>query len=242
MKKYILISFLLLIALIAVSYIIIDEPLPEGESGTAADALAEKMLTAINHEAWNNTGAVMWTFPGGHAHLWDKQRHLARVRWDDYEVLVRLDSVSGQAFSNGQRINDADKEQELVQQAWEYWVNDSFWLNAPNKAFDPGVERQVIRLEGGEEALLVTYTSGGVTPGDSYLWLLDEDGTPRAWKLWVGIIPLGGVAFSWEGWQTLSSGARIATLHQGLFTLEIGDLQSARSVEALLGEDPFAGL
>lgn len=242
MRKYILITALVLIALLAVGYWVANEPLPEGESGPAADALAQKMLEAINHEEWQSTGAVQWTFPGGHEHLWDRERHLARVRWDEYEVLVRLDSVSGQAFAHGERIGDTEEEQELVQQAWEYWVNDSFWLNAPNKAFDPGVTRKLVRLDSGEEAILVTYTSGGVTPGDSYLWLLDEEGLPRAWKLWVAIIPLGGVEFTWDSWETLSSGARIATLHQGLLTLEIGGLQGADSVEALVGEDPFAGL
>lgn len=242
MKKYILIALLVLAALLAIGYIILDEPLPEGKSGPQADALAKKMLMAVNDKAWQETGAIQWAFPGGHEHLWDKQRHLARVRWDDYEVLLRLDSVSGQVFQSGERLSDPEEEQELVQEAWEYWVNDSFWLNAPNKVADPGVKREVVGLENGNKALLVTYTSGGATPGDSYLWLLDEQGLPYAWKLWVSIIPIGGLEFSWENWQTLHSGAKVSTLHQGPLQLEISNVQSAESVEALAGNDPFAGL
>jgi hypothetical protein len=242
MKKYILIALLILVALLAVGYAIVDKPLPEGESGAQADALAEKMLRAIQHDAWEKTVAVQWTFPGGHEHLWDRQRNFARVRWEDYEVLIRLDSVSGLAFQNGQRIADEEQEKELVREGWEYWVNDSFWLNAPNKVFDPGVERKLVRREDGKEALLVTYTSGGATPGDAYLWLLDDSSLPTAWQLWVSIIPIGGLEFSWEGWQTLPSGARIATYHEGPLSLELGQLRSADSVEALVGEDPFASL
>lgn len=242
MKKPILIVLLAVLTVLIVSYFIFDEALPEGESGPAADELAQKMLNAINDDAWQNTVAVRWTFPGGHEHLWDKERHLARVRWNDHEALVRLDSVSGQAFTAGQRVTDKEKEQALVQEAWEYWVNDAFWLNAPNKVFDPGVTRKLVKTANGENALLVTYTSGGVTPGDSYLWLLDDNNMPRAWKLWVSVIPVGGVEFSWEGWQTLSSGARVSTLHQGLLTLELGNVQSADNVTTLTGEDPFADL
>ena len=242
MKKYILMALLVLAALVAIGYVIIDEPLPEGKSVPRADALAKKMLRAVNDDAWQETVAVQWTFPGGHEHLWDKERHLARVRWDNYDVLVRLDSVSGLAYKDGEEIKDREEARELVQEAWEYWVNDSFWLNAPNKVFDPGVSRKLVTREDGQEALLITYGSGGVTPGDSYLWLLDEDGLPHAWQLWVSIIPLGGVEFSWEDWQTLDSGAKIATLHQGPLTLEISNVRTGESVEALAGEDPFKSL
>ncbi|MFP4088900.1 MAG: hypothetical protein ACLFUB_13295 [Cyclobacteriaceae bacterium] len=242
MKKYILISILSLLVLLVVAYFIADEPLPQGKKGPEADALAEKMLEAINHKAWEETVAVQWTFPGGHEHLWDKERQLARVSFDEYEALIRLDSVSGLVFRNGERISDTEREAELLREAWEYWVNDSFWLNAPNKVFDPGVERQVVIMEDGEEALLVTYTSGGATPGDSYLWLLDESGLPSAWKLWVSIIPLGGVEFSWSDWQTLYSGARVASHHAGPIDIRLEDIRASSSVEDLAGEDPFKPL
>jgi hypothetical protein len=242
MKKTILIGLLSVVGLLFVVYLIVDEPLPEGKSGPAADALAEKMLEAIHHEGWVNTAVVQWVFPGGHEHLWDRQRQLARVRFDEFEALIRLDSVSGRVYQNGRRITDAEQEADLVEEAWKFWVNDSFWLNAPNKVFDPGVERGQVILENGEAALLVTYTSGGATPGDSYLWLLDENGLPRAWRLWVSIIPLGGIEFSWGGWQELYSGARVATRHKGPIDIQLADVRAAESVEALVGEDPFAPL
>ncbi|MEZ4952350.1 MAG: hypothetical protein R2825_02080 [Saprospiraceae bacterium] len=35
------------------------------------------------------------------------------------------------------------------------------------------------------------YKTGGVTPSDSYVWLLDENGQPTAWKMWVSITSIG---------------------------------------------------
>jgi hypothetical protein len=59
------------------------------------------------------------------------------------------------------------------------------------------------------------------------------------------VIPVGGVSTTWEGWQTLSTGARIATRHVGPFglTMQLEDVEGAATLEELVGEpDPFAPL
>jgi hypothetical protein len=38
------------------------------------------------------------------------------------------------------------------------------------------------------QALLITYASGS-TPGDSYMWFVDQNYRPKAWRMW-GIIPV----------------------------------------------------
>ena len=124
------------------------------------------------------------------------------------------------------------------------WVNDAFWLNPLAKLRDEGVSLAVVD-DDGEESLLVSYASGGLTPGDAYLWRVGPDGTPTAWKLWVSILPIGGVETSWEGWVTLDTGARISTRHAGPLglTLELTDVEGATTLDALVdGPDPFAPL
>jgi hypothetical protein len=119
--------------------------------------------------------------------------------------------------------------------AYAYWINDSFWLNPVVKLFDPGVERSLVELDDGRNALLVSYTSGGVTPGDAYLWIPGPGDLPEAWRMWVQIIPIGGIETTWEGWTELSTGAKISTQHRGwgrLMTF-ITDVQGAETLEAL---------
>lgn len=58
---------------------------------------------------------------------------------------------------------------------------------------------------------------GGTTPGDSYLWLLNEDDQPKAFQMWVSIIPIGGIEASWEQWKETPNGAFLPQLHQLLF-------------------------
>jgi len=235
---------LVFVAALFVAGLIAHKPIPEGKEGPQADSLATCMLQAINDSAWEKTGAVAWTFPGGHHYLWDRDRHWVRVEWGKYQALLRIDARTGVVWKNGMEITLERKQKKLLEKAWKFWVNDSFWLNAPAKVFDPGTKRYWVEQENGSPSLLVTYTQGGNTPGDSYLWYLDQDNLPVSWQLWVSIIPVGGISFSWENWKRLPTGAMIATTHKSsFFTLEIENLKGAKFVEMLSdGKDPFAPL
>lgn len=223
-----------------ISVQVLSESIPKGTTGPEADVLANKMLAAIDKPAWDTTGVVEWTFKGMHDFLWDKKRNLVKVSWEDYEVLVVLDETTGKAWKNGTEITGEEGD-KLVKMAWGFFCNDSFWLNAPAKVFDPGTERRVVNMPNGNKALLLSYASGGVTPGDSYLWLLDKNGLPQSYKMWVSIIPIGGMEFSWEGWKVLSTGAKIATLHKSkVLELDISNLKVATDLATFgLTTDPF---
>jgi hypothetical protein len=237
-------SALLLLGLL-IALVASNEARPVGTPGPDADALARRMLEATRADAWQQVGAVAWDFGGRQQHLWDRRRDFARVRWDDgdAEVLLDLRSRGGLARLGGQPVPAADAA-PLLEKAWALWVNDSFWLNPVPKAFDPGVTRALVQHEG-QPALLVSYDGpGGVTPGDAYLWRLGPDGRPTAWKMWVSIIPLGGLEASWDGWQELPGGAAVATAHKlGPITLQISDLKAGASwAQVEPGADPFAAL
>lgn len=231
----------ILIGVLFLLYFINNESLPKGKMGAEADALAQKVLTAINKTAWDSTGAIMWTFADRHSFIWDKKRHLTQVRWEDKVALINLHNVKGTAYQNGEPIADQAQNDELVKTAWSYWANDSFWLNAPAKIFDGGTSRSIISLEDGSEGLMITYSSGGVTPGDSYLWILDEKGLPKSYKMWVKIIPMGGVEATWEDWQPLSTGALISRSHKlGPMDIALTNVKGAKDLlELTEGEDIF---
>ena len=112
-----------------------------------------------------------------------------------------------------------------------------------SKIFDDGTSRKIVEMEDGSKALLITYSSGGATPGDSYLWILDENNLPKAWKLWVSIIPWGGLEFSWEEWQTLETGVKVSTKHHSFVRdVNLSDIKAAENLSDLMEEDPFAEL
>ncbi len=108
-----------------------------------------------------------------------------------------------------------EEANKVVQTAWGFWCNDMWWFAAPFKVMDPGTKRQIAKDAEGNKGLLVSYASGGVTPGDAYLWYIDESGLPTGYKMWVKIIPIGGVYTSWESWKTLAGGAQVAADHKG---------------------------
>ena len=232
-----------------VAYFVIDEPRPAGRAGPEAEALASRIERAVDLEAWARTKAVSFRFAGRHEHLWDRERDLVRVRWSDHEVLLHAFTANGRAYTRGREVV-GDEARDLLESANGYFVNDSFWLNPLAKLHDPGTSRALVTLEGARRALWVEYASGGLTPGDGYLWIIGEDDRPSAWRLWVSIVPIGGVETSWEGWTELPTGAWIATRHRGPFglTLVVDELHGRETLAELLveqgarSEDPFAPL
>ncbi|WP_350285713.1 hypothetical protein [uncultured Croceitalea sp.] len=204
-----------------------NEPLPEGKPGPEADALARKMLKVLNHDTYNNTRYLEWSYQGGNnRYLWDKAMGKVNVRWKDNVVDLNLVKPKNSiATKNNGRVVGAEKER-LIKKALDYFNNDSFWLVAPYKVFDKGTTRGIVALENDEQGLLVTYGSGGTTPGDTYLWILNENGFPNSYKMWVKIIPIGGLEATWDDWMVSESGAFLPKSHVlGPITLSMGEVK-----------------
>ncbi|WP_179008134.1 hypothetical protein [Winogradskyella forsetii] len=210
-------------------YVKYNEDLPTGQQGAKADQLANKMLEALNEEAYLNTDYLEWTFKGRHHYKWYKSDKTCEVYWDHFIVILDLENRNNSKVFVAEQEYDGIEKQDYIRKAESYFNNDSFWLVAPYKVFDPGTKRRLIKTEENKEALLVTYTSGGTTPGDSYLWHLDADGKPKNFQMWVDILPIEGLEATWENWITTESGAQLPTFHKFLvFGLEISEVKSLR--------------
>lgn len=200
--KFLLYIALLIILIGVISYFVLDKPVPEGTQGVEAEQLTDEVLLTLNKAGYDSLSYIGFTYDGIHHYQWDKKQNTVQVKWNEQDVFLNLN-------------NDVQSYSLLELKAYEFFINDSFWLVAPFKIRDKGVVRSTVDLEE-ERGLLLTYTSGGVTPGDSYLWIIDSRGFPSSWKLWTSNIPLGGVELSWAGWKKLN-GVWFSTLHKGKF-------------------------
>lgn len=241
-KRYILgILMLLLVVGVGVMWVMLSHALPKGTPGPKADALAKAMQQASNQDAWDKTGAVTWHFGGRNVHLWDRKRSLSRVQWGIHEVLFPIGApTTGIAKVNGKIVTNKTVRTKLLKKGYAFWCNDSFWLNPVDKLFDKGVVRKLV-VKDGKEHLLAEFASGGVTPGDKYLYLLDDKKMMTAWYMYVRILPIKGLAASFAGWTTLSTGAKVSTRHSiGPMTLKLTNVKGAATLAGLVKPDPFA--
>jgi len=212
MKKVLRFLFKLLLGLLGILLVVFvvmkliyNEDLPKGKTGPEAEKLAYNILEAINHEAYEQAKEIHWTFRGVNHYEWQLQNDIVEVSWEDFEVIYDTKNrEKSEAYENTELLK-GDAKEEAINYAVNNFNNDSFWLIAPHKLFDAGTTLTLVN-EDGKDKLLVQYTSGGTTPGDAYLWKVDENYRPVAFKMWVSIIPFNGLEAKWTNWQMTDGG------------------------------------
>jgi len=238
-------GWLVLLGVVAVValYVVLRHSPAEVTAGPEADALAHEIENNIDAGAWGRTRAVRWKAKGGREHLWDRDRNYARVRFGNHEVLLDLSSKNGRAWTGGVEIRESKAQRKLLDAAYKWHINDAFWLNPLVKLFDGGTTRSLGKMPDGKRVLQVAYASGGVTPGDRYQWIVGATGRPERWRVWVQVLPVPGMEFSWEGWSKLPTGAWISNQHNsiGLTLVSSSEVAAAATFAELEpGPDPFA--
>lgn len=225
--RYLLITLFLLVLTTLSALFFLNKKIPQSQAGPEAEQMADQMAEAVNSAAFDSTHWIRWTYAKRNTFIWDKRNGRFQITWKNIKVNMNTTDFSGKAWKNGEELHGQD-QLDALNEAWKRFCNDTYWLIAPNKVFDQGVQRSVAPLENGKNGLLVQYTHGGVTPGDSYLWEMDDAGVPIKVNMWVKILPIGGISATWENWVTLSTGAKIATRHRigGLLTVDVTDLEA----------------
>lgn len=234
----------------------LSAPLPKGQKGAQAEQLAQKVLTALNAQAFFAAEGATWQFRDHH-YVWHKTLNRVRLQLEDeLFVYVDLNLQKGWAFEAQQRL-EPKAESEAVKKAIKAFNNDSFWAFAPFKINDLGTQRALVKSlpaypadkqlndkqstdkqlndkHTGTPSLLVFYESGGSTPGDHYLWHLDQQYRPYEWQMWVSIIPIGGTSSRWAQWKQTKSGAWVAQEHNLSFiTFEVKNIEVVTHFEEL---------
>jgi hypothetical protein len=215
--------------LIGYVYLKYNEPLPTSKPSKAADELALKMLNALNYDAYKNTDDIEFVFNNQHFYKWHKTKNTCEVYWKQKQVHLDLNAIKNSKVRIGKQDYNGSEKGKYIQKALDYFNNDSFWLVAPYKVFDKGVTRSISKNESGDKGLLVTFNSGGSTPGDSYLWHLDENYKPVSYQMWTSILPIKGFPASWSDWTISETGAVLPSFHKlSVLGLEITGLKTSR--------------
>ena len=241
--KYLLFILLSIFIIGFVAIKVVSDPLPEGQSGSEADNWANQIQQALNKPAFDTLGYLEWEFfRAGQKYLWDKKRDLAVIQWADNKAIMNLKTQEAIITTNGE-VQSGDNHESLKAKAWSNWCNDSFWMIAPFKMNDPGTIRAIAETEDKQKGLKVTYGSGGVTPGDSYLWLVDESNIPTGYHMWTSIIPVQGMYAGWSGWES-HKGVMLSTTHELLGKeMKMKGIKAGHTLQQMgYDTDPFAAI
>jgi hypothetical protein len=243
--KIIGVIFLLLATTVGVACFVFSHKLPESTPGDAASALATKVEEAVGLQSFHQIPVIAFGFRDRNQHIWDKHRGLSHVVYgkekDQTEILFHISTKKGIAFQDGKRLS-GDEEAKALEDGYARWANDSFWLNPFTKFRDKGVTLSIPNED--PSSLIVAFSSGGVTPGDTYRFYVGEDGIPTSCDMWTSVLPINGARVSWDGWQEVS-GAKIASNHRFSFGVKVflSDIKAAQSAAELNnGVDPFQRL
>ncbi len=175
----------------------------------AAVRLVDEIVRASGGNNWPLVSRIRFTFNVADGnqlklsakHDWDVRAGTDTVAWGGKQVTVNLQQ---------QGTEPADRA------AYQRWVNDSYWLLAPLKLRDPGVEHSFGgrgRIDDQEVLLLkVRFNQVGLTPSDQYNFYVDPDEfLVRRWDY----VPASGnkIKATWENYREFG-GLYLATEHR----------------------------
>lgn len=196
------------------------------------------MTAAHGVDAWETLPYLRFDFAvegGGQTqvvarNLWDRSAGTYRIELPDTlgtVIIVETNAsspgdVSGQVFQKGEEVT-GDAQTDLLAKGYQRFINDTYWLLAPLKVFDEGVNRSYLPDSSNAEhdVLHLTFGDVGLTPDDEY-WLYVDNETGQldrwAFRLQSMADDAPPAAFDWTDYKTLNAPGgevRLAERHEG---------------------------
>jgi hypothetical protein len=190
-------------------------PLP---LATQADSVAYRVVEASGGlDAWQALPALRFEFgierdgqqQVAARHYWDKTQNRYRVEWPGggdttYVALFSSWPDSAAVYAGAEPLEGAAAEEALTT-ARRRTINDTYWLLAPFKLFDPGVTRTYVpdSSDATTDAIRLSFDDVGMTPGDRY-WLFVDKATGQLQR-WTFVLEGDTTprSFDWTAYQTL---------------------------------------
>ena len=158
------------------------------------------------------------------SHLWDRFTgdYRFETKTPDNQnllVLFNVNTQKGTSYINGTALPDSTNS-EQIKKAYGYFINDSYWLLAPLKLEDEGVNVILNKNEVIEgvncEVLHLTFGNVGITPGDQYWLYVDpENGQIKRWKFLLEGQKEPGI-FNWTNYKDVGGGLKLSTQKQNI--------------------------
>ncbi len=187
-----------------------------------ADAVGKELIASMGGmPAWEKARQFQFDFvvvkdgkPVAHfSHAWDRYTGDYRLSGVDkagapFTVYLNVNTKAGQAMVNGQPA-DAEKQKQLLENAYGRFINDTYWLLAPWKIFDPGVHRSYDGEKpcpgGGTcDVLKLSFDDVGMTPKDVYwLWITRDGRHMVQWQYVLGGASEAPTTAAWKDWQKM---------------------------------------
>ena len=204
-----------------------------------ADSVAIRLLEGHGADAFASAPYLRFNFgierPQGQQvvarHLWNRSTGEYRVEWasgpdSNYVALVNVRNVENQrpegtVYLNGTELT-GEAAQDAREQAYGRFINDTYWLLAPLKVYDPGVNRRYAAdsSTAEHEVLRLTFGDVGLTPDDTYwLYVSTETGRLDRWSMRLQGMSEGATprSYTWTDYVTLEAPdgeVTLATRHE----------------------------
>ena len=115
------------------------------------------------------------------SHHWDKHAGISVItgvyEGKKFKTHLNINDKTGRVWLENKPVADPEQKSKLLELAYAWWINDSFWLVSPFKFFDGGVIRATI-----DGQLRTTFENVGLTPGDAYFYQFDKVGNIQGWQ------------------------------------------------------------
>jgi len=187
-----------------------------------ADAVGKEFISALGGEgAWDKARQLKFDFVvdregktlARFSHAWDRYTGDYRVSGTDktgapFVVLFNVNTKQGKALVNGVAVEGEEKE-KLLKTGYGRFINDTYWLLAPWKIFDPGVTlaydgEKPCPGSGTCDLLKLSFDSVGLTPKDIYwLWITKDGRQMVQWQYVLNGAQDEPTTALWKNWQKM---------------------------------------
>jgi hypothetical protein len=194
---------------------------PAARADEKADALGHELIAALGGQgSWEKARQFQFDFVveregkaiARFSHAWDRYTGDYRLTGTDktgapFAVYFNVNTRKGEVFVNGKSV-EGEQAAAQLQNAYERFINDTYWLLAPWKVFDPGVNRtydgEKPCPDGGAcDVLKLSFENVGLTPKDVYwLWITRDGRRMVQWQYVLNGASDEPTTAAWKDWRT----------------------------------------